>query len=150
QPQRVLRTTRERRGERESAAEVAADLVHAAIAQPELREGCQRPHRQVPDEVHAAAATMLHRRAVRQRVDEIRESRRVVPRADRELPPVGTRPSTADPEAPLSGHATVSGRPSSATSPTSRAPSPDAKIRIPSPGRSTGTPSRTAPRHTTL
>src|SRR5438105_12665138 len=27
------------------------------------------------------------------------------PRADRELPPVGTRPSTADPEAPLSGHA---------------------------------------------
>src|SRR5207253_8006081 len=98
QPNQILFATRERR-ERDSARHVATDLTYAAVAQTELHERGRRPECEIPDEVGAGAATMPGV------VAQIREPRRPVPRAERELGGVGPREAAPDPETALSRQA---------------------------------------------
>src|SRR6185295_11946513 len=58
QSQHVLRATRNGADERETSPHITTKLVDAAIAEAELREGAQRPQRDVTEEICAGAAPM--------------------------------------------------------------------------------------------
>jgi len=87
----VVRAAGDHAGERDAAAGVEAEAVHARVAETDLREQPELTarlifvDRGVTDQVSPGAAVVGHRRSVRAHRAQVRERRRVVPHANREL-----------------------------------------------------------------
>jgi hypothetical protein len=98
-------------GEREAAPSVTADPIDPRIAEAELRECAQRrrasvlrrPDDAIGDDICAAAPAMLYGIPRRERVDEIGEASRIVPRADGDLSGVRSCEAAPDAKAGIAG-----------------------------------------------